>query len=672
MSGALALIAGLFIAGCTHDDVYDNVNVIEKKMQGFQQAFKEAFGPINPNQTWGFNQTDAEVVTASTSQDWNVKTRGNQDAPYNNSDNVQCKPSDITNDEVAAVVAYFKSHQGTSDAVSVNFTNFYVQQVYYDDGPFVDGNGTKYTGRDCVGQINTANGGGDNVFGGNDDFNKCRYLYNSSSLSFWYQNPKCGTWSNRFKMVYISGYGYYVGFDVEGTGQNPNEKITPDDWYYDRIIKVVPADEKGYPIEPSAPGESEPVITTEITYECRIDYETLEAGKVFCEDLSQFRNKKDFDYNDAVFDATVQRRTYTIETFEETFADGISQNDKHRKGMETGSIILTNIELFAAGGTLPLTIAEQEVHELFGVGGTTMVNTRDNHTPTVSGANTVTRDESVRLINPDASTDDFVKQAFKNLYPNDEAALTAALENWEDPRSAEEKAEDQYYFTKFGKILDIPVVVQYEDGSTLKLESKPGAAPHKILVDKTYPNSKTAVRWASERCSIVDAYPSFKDYVNFNKDVEEDKFLTFWLDKINTEYLYDQMNAISTEVKGDQATIAKGEGNVTLYVLWQSSDPKGYDISRGLYFTNTSLLNGIQVGDRFRIEGKTNGDWAIFLSDGNSSRLHSDATSLNNQNYAEVTLTKDMVEKLSAPNANAAMIISGYGVSLTRVSLIKK
>lgn len=194
-------------------------------------------------------------------------TRGNQDAPfYNGSENV--KPADITPEELEAVVKYFHEHQGKSDEVKKDFKNFYVQQVSY-EGTFyaVDGN-NQYTAQQCVNQINTGNNTGDNVFGGNDDFNKCRYIYNSSSLDFWYNNAACSYWSNNFKMVYIPGYGYYVGFDVEGQpdGQwdaNKNMHLTgtPDGWYYDRIIKIVPADSNGniIPLDgDNGTGEGEP------------------------------------------------------------------------------------------------------------------------------------------------------------------------------------------------------------------------------------------------------------------------------------------------------------------------------------------------------------------------------------------------------------------------------
>lgn len=704
MSGALALIAGLFVTSCTNDeDVYGNVDVIEQKTQGFQEAFKKAFGTINPNQTWGFKQTDAEITVATSYQS---QTRGADMNANMYNQNWDCIDNvSLTSEDLEAIKRLLSPGVPTYNTLICPYENYWVQQVYKGEDVYtaVDKNGnatsTTVTGSDKMEKLVAWNGYGyehiNNFNNGNNTNTPgqcgCGIVHVGTTVMTGM--PTSGidpegqfgffeTWGtldkdkNNYLIVYYEGY-WYVGFDYQADTdrQNPGEasKVERDWCFTDWIVRITPAYAKGKtPATPATPEDTkkEPVITTETTYVCTIEKEIMEAGKVFCEDLSNYRSTKDLDYNDAVFDATITKRTYTIETWEETFADGVSRNDKHIKNTVSGDILLTNIELYAAGGTLPLTIVGQEVHDLFKVGGTTMVNTRDKNTETVNGANTVVR-ESVRLINPNASTEDFVKEAFDN---NEEI-----LEKWNDPRGTGEQSEDKYYFTEFKskkikKILDIPVIVQYEDGNILELKSEPGKAPHKILVDKTYPGTDIAVRWASERCSIKDAYSSFTNYVNGDEYVEE-KVPEFWLNGGNDDYLYEATNAISTEAAGTHSVIAKGEDNVTLYVLWQSTDPEGDDISRGLYFTDRSLLinEGIKVGDKIRFEGKkTDDSWALFLSDGNSSGIHSDLTSFNKQNYAEVTLTADMVDKLLNNNTNAAMVISGYGLALTRVSLIKK
>lgn len=179
-------------------------------------------------------------------------TRGNQDAPFWTGTK-QEKPEDITLEELEVVREYFRTHHGIEDAITIDFSNFYVQQVdYADDLVYNLANGGTSTPQRVINQITAGQANGENIFSGNDPFNKCRYIFDSSTLDFWYCNTECGNWSNKFKMVYIPGYGYYVGFDGEGkseeeAGANKNQIITnsPDGWFFDRIIKIIPADGEG-------------------------------------------------------------------------------------------------------------------------------------------------------------------------------------------------------------------------------------------------------------------------------------------------------------------------------------------------------------------------------------------------------------------------------------------
>ena len=151
------------------------------------------------------------------------------------------------------------------------------------------------------------------------------------------------------------------------------------------------------------------------------------AVRIICEDLGA---SDDFDFNDVVFDALIK--------------DG-----------------KTYIKVLAAGGTLPLTVAGKEVHDIFGVGTKTMVNTQPNkHNAT--------------------KTD---KQEF---------------------------VIDQAY----SSYKDIPVMVGVdananpmtnEGMTTLKAEK--GAAPQKIAVDTNF-------EWCDERQQIEEKYTNFTDYVS--------------------------------------------------------------------------------------------------------------------------------------------------------------
>ena len=684
MSGALALIAGLFVTSCHDDDVYGNIDVIEKKTQDFQKAFKSAFGPINPNQTWGFKQTSAETKTVFSTSITTRTAQPNSNQWGTDDDNGKYKdypkPADITPDELAAVLEVFNQKGAESYTALFDLDRFFVQQVYC--GP----NGSKMTELACYSPqgnlvqewwpeykeyythediVNNFNGG---AYNGNIN-QGCMLMFDSSTSDWSYKSTQGGGQRfHYFRMEYIPGYGYYVGLDFasekQGSDANDNEYFERDYVYNDWIIKIVP----GLGVElgggPTYTTKEETDTYVETLY--AIVDSTMETGRILCEDLGNFSNREDLDYNDVVFNADIIKRTYKTTTitidsiFERTYEDGTGKLYEEKFIGRNETVTIENkgqknyatIELYAAGGTLNLTVAGQEVHELFGVGVTTMVNTRDKNTPTVNGANTVVRNP-IRMVNPE--------------YKKEREDHTPTVEdNFKDLRSDKQKEDDQYLFYGYGSIIEIPVIVLYENVSVLELKSDPGQAPHKILVDKD-------TRWASERCAIDKAYPLFEAYVN--GEVKK-----FWKDDNdndcgNDDYLYEKGEIFSTEAEGDvKETVVGGDG-VMLNVLWKSED--GYDISRGLYFTNKNLLEnqGIKEGDRLRFEGSIiEGDkeWAIFLSDGNSSRLHSDLTSLNSNNYAEVTLTKDMVDKLLTNKTNAAMVISGYNVLLTRVSLIKK
>ena len=140
-------------------------------------------------------------------------------------------------------------------------------------------------------------------------------MLNSNTKEFGFHNSEDSKMHYNFRMEEIDG-NYYVGFDFEGTGENPNQQVARDYIYNDWIVKIVPA--KGTP-------------------------DTVkEEGLIICEDLGTIG---DFDFNDVVFYAKV---------------------------WESGK---TEITLLAAGGTLNLTVDGREVHEAFGVDQKIMVNT---------------------------------------------------------------------------------------------------------------------------------------------------------------------------------------------------------------------------------------------------------------------------------------------------------
>ena len=167
----------------------------------------------------------------------------------------------------------------------------------------------------CAYDPNTS--GDDHVNNFNNANGSVMLMMNSSTSRFGYKSSTDnGHVFYYFRMEVINGM-YYVGFDFSAEGQNPNEQVKRDLIYNDWIVKIVPG--KGY-------SKPNPNI------------------RIIAEDLSA-KEGSDFDFNDVVFDVTFT-----------------SDNT-------------ADITLIAAGGTLPLTVAGQEVHSKFGVNTDVMVNT---------------------------------------------------------------------------------------------------------------------------------------------------------------------------------------------------------------------------------------------------------------------------------------------------------
>ena len=204
-----------------------------------------------------------------------------------------------------------------------------------------------------------------------------------------------GTTNSHVAIFSNNGYNY-VGFE---------------DWtdydYNDIVLSVV--------------GNIRPTETTEINNEVTADV------RIIAEDLSA-TEASDFDFNDVVFDVK-----YTSETEADLY-------------------------LQAAGGTLPLTVAGKEVHEWFGVGTKTMVNTRK------AGAvsKPVPAKYHVTGINKDLKGKDIV--------------------------------------IKVNKGTD-------EEPSWQELQAKQGVPAAKLAVSADF-------KWCDERVSIEEAYPIFSEWVS--------------------------------------------------------------------------------------------------------------------------------------------------------------
>lgn len=669
--GAWALVAGLFVTSCTHDDDLYNGDIATQKTEEFQKAFVSAFGQINSNQNWGFYDEDLASITVAATRAA-ARTRS---VDVNSNEWVQKGynvPGAITQREYDVVMNYFRTTPNPQSE-TVNIHNFFIQNVGYTDhtytsdpdnnntrhtitnpgtsqmdwifcGPGLDENGNRYNYQDGDEHINNFNAGsgqiqhilysGSEYFGFHDSYGNGYYTEGHSN----YGNGGKFCAKNRnfvIRFIDVDGeLGCYVGFNYETGKTSEGWHLDPDAYFDDRVIKLTAAEGTLY------------TITKE---ERERDFSTWGTpGRVICEDLGNV-SYNDIDYNDVVFDAQIEHRLikhyvdyyynrklhHTVESTKE---------DQH----------YAHIKLLAAGGTMPLTVAGIEVHNAFGVGVATMVNTVTDHNQNINGS--------------------YVTREYVNLGE----------------------------FPGISNINDIPVIVNYTSstgGAAVELETTPGKAPHKILVLADYTENGETVKgtdWPCERANLADAYPGFKQYVASPKqDDATGEFVydadgnlvfvggkdyageKFWEEGSDSEYLFHSwVSANCGEARYTTTTKEeKTDDGRTVYVIYYEGG-NGYDISSPLYFTNKTQLTDLKIAanDVIRIYGTAAdpANWHIGISNGNSKSVAAVGSSQGNwTGYVDIILTADMVTKLTEAANMSAMIISGTGIVVTEVDVIK-
>jgi len=339
---------------CNHDIDYDYGKYETDK---YNAAFIKTFGQPASNQTWGFGSSTTTRAAQPNGNQWGTTDDNSKYLNYP-------QPKAITDAELQAVLNVFNQKGDESYTALIDWSEFFVQQVYKGVATYVAGNGETVVGSDkmnelaCVSNwqqisywpveweqtdtyyddiVNNFNGGTNNSWDG------CMLMWYSSTTDWSYKSSQSGGMRFHYwRMEKING-NYYVGFDFSAEGQNPNEQVKRDYIYNDWIVKVVP----GTGVNPPS-----------------------DELRIIAEDLSA-SDGSDFDFNDVVIDVNISGTT-------------------------------ANCKLIAAGGTLPLRIGgldALEIHKMFGVSTNVMVNTgagveKDPVTFTVEG---VTNANQIKL-----------------------------------------------------------------------------------------------------------------------------------------------------------------------------------------------------------------------------------------------------------------------------------
>ncbi len=402
MKKLLILCAVAILASCTHE-----VEVIDQKAREeiFENNFNSTFGVSEStyaNHDWGMNlmplaeaedysnitytadSADIIYLTDSVQSLDSIPLAGSRGAMTRGAStrsattraaNVDgnkwyqdwSRPTNVTADEIAWAKAEFGKVRYNRPWVSINWPNYWVQQVYKGEQQYWDWNGSNigwgsnkmdnlhafnsksrtilnywplsYVFGEAYEHINNFNSG-NNTTTYTDDVTHQQYIgttlmtdmaTNGRTDQFVYYNSTDSKWHSEYIVLEHNG-SYFIGFDFYANGPwyNKNQNVDRDYKYDDWIIKITPA----------VPANAAP---------------SVERIRVMCEDLSGSRS--DFDYNDVVFDV---------------------------KFIKNGNKYTADIILQAIGGELPLYVGNYEVHGKFGVSTGTMVNTYEGRHSEVS------------------------------------------------------------------------------------------------------------------------------------------------------------------------------------------------------------------------------------------------------------------------------------------------
>ena len=336
--GAILTIAAgavTFNSSCSSNDV-PSYDPSAEKTALYQENFVKTFGNIDPKNDWGFG----ENIPSNPKPTKAVDANANQWGGY-----VEV-PDVLTEEQKNAVTAWFTTHQNPQ-GIAVNWCDFFVQQVSSTDyGRHMD-KLTCGTDNEHINDFNSGDRSAHDVcyWQNPNDQNdtkkhsdKISFMVNSSTECFGYHESVGNTQYND-KYVIIPGEViakeypniglegmFFVGFDynAQKSDGSTNDNVAADGYYNDWIVKITPG------------------LYTK-------------GDRVMCEDLG---TTADYDFNDIVFDV-------------------VNDGNGYPGSYGAATIIIVR----AAGGTLAASIAEKEIHELFGVNTSSMVNTGVNTAP---------------------------------------------------------------------------------------------------------------------------------------------------------------------------------------------------------------------------------------------------------------------------------------------------
>ena len=589
ITGALALVGIVSMTSC-QNDMENYSSPEEAKKAVFAENFKNFYGTPNPNQDWGFADASLASVKAQT-RAHNV----NGNLWYQNWE----RPVNVTSSEAQKVLAAFSvKRENQTNAITINWNNYWVHQVHQSNNSYLDGYGQN-TG-DIHGSMNKIiayNTSGspyyhEHVNNFNNGTNEVEYTDDetgqkyvgttlmvnmgtnaSATNQFGYHNTKDS--KDHFEYFIIAGADidaslagyYYVGFDFRASppaGQEANKNMLINrDWIYnDWIVRISPAT----PVSSSGGSSSGGSINSNTSStDVYTKQHVLVHKWVFCEDLGSASNRRDYDYNDLVFDARIVDE-YKIIKNSDGSESAYTADPSHR--------YYAKLTPLAAGGEYEMWFdqSNQPIHSLF----------------VPSTANNV-------LINTCNSSLDYATPHTEGLAAK---TITYTFNSLEE-----------------ASLSNIHIFVR-SSTATYELTANTGEAPHKLCVPP-------GTRWAYERTDIKEAYTGFTTYVEnrtspWNDGVDSNLYpLNNVPDSLKTDQ-YDQYTYIKDTQNSTSSTTYDVSTTSAETAIWTgNNDFIGWE---GDYAVVIPADNFSEVGDGtvIRFYGVANGYFQVKATYGNT------------------------------------------------------
>lgn len=643
ITGALALVGMVFNTSC-QNDMENYSSPEEAKKAIFAENFEKFYGTPNPNQDWGFADASLASVTATT-RAHNV----NGNLWYQNWQ----RPVNVTSDEATKVLTAFSvKRENQTNAITINWNNYWVHQVHQSNNSYYDGYGQNtgdiHTKMNKIIAYNTSGNSnyyehvnkfndGNNTTVYTDDETHQEYIGTTLMLNmgtsasannqFGYHNTIDS--KDHFEYFIIAGADidaslagyYYVGFDFcasHPAGQEANKNMdVARDWIYnDWIVRISPATPVG-----SGGSTGGNINQNTSSTEVYTKQHVLVHKWVFCEDLGSSSNRRDFDYNDLVFDARIVDEYKVIKNADGT-ESAYSADPTHR--------YYAKLTPLAAGGEYEVWFnqSNQPIHSLF----------------VPSTANNV-------LINTCNSSLDYAT-------PHTEGLAAQTIIYTFNSRSE-------------ASLSKINIFVR-SSTATYELTANTGEAPHKICVPP-------GTRWPYERTDITEAYSGFTSYVEnrvdpWNDGVDEKLYpLNNVPDSLKTDQ-YNQYTYIKDTQNSSSSTTYDVTPSSSETTIWTGSNDFGNWEGENAVVISSSQFSEVGEGTVIRFYGVADGYFQVKATYGNTwystnlgdSRWSSDGiynnTSLSS--YFELTLNATTAANFKANG----MRLWGTDLKLLRVT----